>query len=155
MRDGCVVHSLNFSPASYSVQMKRPLGRWCPERAASSVARLELASLPPGSPAGNPRSTEPNAISERGDVSRRFPLSQGRNTPTGDAGRARSGSLDLQRQQVGEFGRVYNPRPFKLRKGEVLLVAGHQIVRASGCRALQHTIVRLVWSTTDASRRAD
>ena len=49
----------------FSPERKRPSGRWCPQRAAFSVAKLELASLPPGPPAGKSRSTQSHAVNGR------------------------------------------------------------------------------------------
>ena len=46
-----------FALRSFGPKRKRPSGRWCPQRAASSVARLNPASLPPGAPAGEPRAS--------------------------------------------------------------------------------------------------
>jgi len=51
------------------------LGEVLSPKGRKFVDQSELASLPPGAPAGNPRSTRLHAISELRGVSRRFPSS--------------------------------------------------------------------------------
>jgi len=87
----------------FAPERKRPSGRYCPQRAASSVAESEPASLPPGSPAGNPRSSEQNRTLEAGKCqgdSRSRSLNSGgqvsevggRRAPGGERGAWRGGA---------------------------------------------------------------
>ncbi len=72
-------------------ERKRPLGRGSPQRAASSVAKSESASLPPGTPAGKPHSFVQDTIPQMRTVSRRFSFSQRGAAQTIQTGGRRAG----------------------------------------------------------------
>jgi len=79
----------------FGPERKRPSGRCFPQRAASCLTKLDLASLTPGAPAGKPRSTAQETIPQARTVSRRFSPSEPENTPAVDAGRTLSGDMGL------------------------------------------------------------
>jgi len=83
----------------FGPERKRPSGRCFPQRAASCVATLDPASLPPDSPAGKLRSIGQDTIPQARTVSRRFSLLERGDTPIIEAG-ARHSSRQTRPRRV-------------------------------------------------------